>query len=80
MTTDEHALQIIAALSTATNYAQADQILSAAEETHQQLFKKIIPSLQEKIENLSPLNCNSLQWSIYRYTLMCLRKRNMQPA
>jgi len=41
MTTDEHAALIIAQLSTAKDYTQADEILSAAEKDHQQLFKDI---------------------------------------
>ncbi|MGO4289523.1 hypothetical protein [Chitinophaga sp. RAB17] len=79
MTTDEHALLIVAQLGTAKDYTQADQILSAAEKNHQLLFKDILTSLQEKIENLSPLDCNSSQWSIYRYTLMCIHSM-MEPA
>lgn len=81
MTTDEQAALIIAQLSTATDYTQADQILSAAEKEHQLLFKDILTFLQEKIENLSPLDCNSSQWSIYRYALMCIRRHAMmEPA
>lgn len=76
MTTDEQAALIIAQLSTAKDYTQAKEILSAAEKDHQQLFKDILTSLQEKIENLSPLDCNSLQWSIYRYALMCVRRHS----
>ena len=74
MTTEEHALQIIAALGTATDYPQADEVLAAAKTGHPGQFKEIFASLEEKIENLSPLECNSLQWSIYRYALMCVRK------
>jgi hypothetical protein len=74
MTTEEHALQIIAKLSTATNYEQADQILATAEREHQSLFQEILPVLENKISALSPLDCNSLQWSIYRYTLLQTRK------
>jgi hypothetical protein len=74
MTTEEHALQIIAALSIAADYSQADHVLSKAKTEHPVQFKDIFTSLEEKIENLSPLECNSLQWSIYRYALMCVRK------
>jgi hypothetical protein len=74
MTTEEHALQIIAALSIATDYSQADGVLSAAKAGQPGRYKEIFTSLEEKIENLSPLECNSLQWSIYRYALMCVRK------
>jgi hypothetical protein len=80
MTTDEHALQIIAQLSTATDYQQADELLLSVKKEQAVLYKEIFTSLQEKIETLSPLECNSLQWSMYRYTLMHVRKCTMEPA
>ncbi|SEW21629.1 hypothetical protein [Chitinophaga arvensicola] len=81
MTTDEHALQIIAQLSTATDYQQADQLLLSVKKEQAVLYKEIFTSLLEKIELLSPLECNSLQWSMYRYTLMHVRKCiTMEPA
>lgn len=81
MTTDEQALLIIAQLSAAKDYMQADEILATVEKEYTSLPKDLLTSLQEKIENLSPLECNSLQWSNYRYTLMCIRKRTMmEPA
>jgi hypothetical protein len=75
MTTEEHALQIIAKLSTATNYEQADEILLASEKELKDTFKEVLPVLENKIAQLSPLDCNSLQWSIYKYTLVYTRKR-----
>ena len=75
MTTEEHALQIIAKLSTATNYEQADEILQASEKELNSTFKVVLPVLENKIAQLSPLDCNSLQWSIYKYTLLYTRKR-----
>jgi hypothetical protein len=81
MTTDGHALEIIAQLGTITDYQQADQLLATIKKEHAALYKEIFTSLQEKIENLSPLECNSLQWSIYRYALMHVRKcTTMEPA
>ncbi|MEC5148229.1 hypothetical protein [Chitinophaga sp. 212800010-3] len=74
MTTDAQALQIIAKLSNATDYEQADQILQEIKQQQPGAYKSIFTSLGKKIEDLSPLECNSLQWSMYRYTLMNIRK------
>ncbi|RFS22564.1 hypothetical protein DVR12_12230 [Chitinophaga silvatica] len=75
MTKEKHALQILAKLSTATDYSQADQILNNSENELQALYKEVIPVLENKITELSPLDCNSLQWSIYKYTLVYTRSQ-----
>ncbi|MGF6845870.1 hypothetical protein QFZ51_001105 [Chitinophaga sp. W3I9] len=81
MTADEHALETIAQLGAITDYQQADQLLETIKKEHAALYKEIFTSLQEKIESLSPLECNSLQWSIYRYALMHIRKCTaLEPA
>lgn len=81
MTTDGLALEIIAQLGAVTDYQQADQLLASIKKEYTASSKKIFTLLREKIENLSPLECNSLQWSIYRYALMHVRKcESMEPA
>ena len=54
MTTEEHALQIIAKLSTATNYEQADEILQASEKELNSTFKVVLP-----FRNARDISCRS---------------------
>ncbi|PSL49750.1 hypothetical protein CLV51_1011085 [Chitinophaga niastensis] len=77
MATADYVLQMMAAFNAAKDYTQVDNIIAAAEKDNNILFKGCLIQLQEKIEALSPLDCNSSQWSIYRYALMCLRRSSM---
>jgi hypothetical protein len=76
MRIDEHALSVIEQLKMATNDSEVEAIiLSAIEST---IDKKLFSdTLQTLIGEISPLDCNSLQWSNLRFALICLRKQTI---
>lgn len=75
MTTDQYVLQTIERIRMVENNEQAETIISEtlqyAREKRQQ---NIVSKLLEAIEQISPLECTSEQWSHLRYALMLLYK------
>jgi hypothetical protein len=85
MTTDDYALLIFEQLKSAKDYGQVESILTAsvknmtAEKKNGFIIERYISKLQLVLETLSPLNCNSVEWSNYRYALIYLRKLSAKP-
>jgi len=80
MTTDEYVLLIVEQLKIAENYSQVEAVIvqSVQNMTEKKkngfIIQRYLIKLQSVLEDLSPLNCNSGQWALYRYALICVRK------
>ncbi|WP_343743538.1 hypothetical protein [Chitinophaga sp.] len=67
MITEKHIATTIEALKQATDKQQVTQIISGI--THDEMAAQ----LQTWLEQQSPLEWDSTQWSSFRYALICLR-------
>ncbi len=85
MTTDDYALLIFEQLKSAKDYGQVESILTTsvkdmtAEKKNGFIIERYINKLQLILETLSPLDCNSAEWSNYRYALIYVRKLSAKP-
>lgn len=68
MTTEKHISKTIEALKQATDKQQVTQIISGI------LHDDMAVQLQTWLERQSPLEWDSMQWSSFRYALICLRE------
>jgi len=68
-------------LEDAQNYGQVDSIIneSVVRISNEGSIKEYFSALEKNLEQLSPLDCNSTQWSCFRYAILCLHYRSGDP-
>lgn len=74
MVIKEYVSQTLAELKEAADYQTVDALISQSIENvgSEVLIGPFLAQLEERLEDISPLDCNSTQWSCYRYALICL--------
>lgn len=65
-------------LEKAQNYGQVDSIINESIEriSNKRSVKEYFSELEKNLEQLSPLECSSTQWSCFRYAILCLHYRS----
>lgn len=65
-------------LEKAQNYGQVDSIINESVEriSDERSIEEYFSALEKNLEQLSPLECDSTQWSCFRYAILCLHYRS----
>ncbi|WP_291912719.1 hypothetical protein [Chitinophaga sp. CB10] len=80
MTTDEYVLLIIQQIKVVKNCNQVEMIIVQSVQNMVEkkkngfIIQRYLTKLQSVLEDLSPLNCKSDQWSLYRCALIYVRE------
>jgi phage-related protein len=78
MTKEEMIDSLIQQISSMQNYAQVESLIldvSRIAAVHGFPVSQCFSKLEITIEELSPMNLTSTQWSCFRYALICLREK-----
>ncbi|WP_214226197.1 hypothetical protein [Pedobacter sp. B4-66] len=78
MTMEEMIDSLIQQISCMQNYAQVESVIldiSRKAAVHGLPVSQCFSKLEITIEELSPMNLTSTQWSCFRYALICLREK-----
>lgn len=78
MTKEEMIDSLIQEISGMQNYAQVESVIlnvSRIAAVHNLPVSQCFSKLEITIEELSPMNLTSTQWSCFRYALICLREK-----
>lgn len=78
MTKEEMIDSVIQQISDTQNYAQVESVIldvSRIAIVHGLPVSQCFSKLEVTIEELSPMNLTSTQWSCFRYALICLREK-----
>ena len=78
MTKEEMVDSLIHQISGMQNYSQVESVILDASRiaaVHGLPVSQCFSKLEITIEELSPMNLTSTQWSCFRYALICLREK-----
>ncbi|MEJ2903521.1 hypothetical protein WAE58_13840 [Pedobacter panaciterrae] len=78
MTINEMVDSLIYQISSMQNYAQVESVIldiSRIAAVHGLPVSQCFSKLEITIEELSPMDLTSTQWSCFRYALICLREK-----
>jgi len=77
MTLDEFVFSIFEQIKSAKSYPEVDQIISNSLNSiskNEFITKQYVLQLEDLLDTISPLECDSTQWSSLRYALISVRR------
>lgn len=77
MTLNEFVSSILQQLKRAKSYEEVDQIVSDSLDymtKNEFIIKQYLQQIESELDSISPLECDSTQWSSVRYALISLRR------
>ncbi len=80
MTMDLHVTRIIEQLSAAKNTIEVEEVIresitNITEKKNGFVIQHCLNKLELALEGIPPVECNSEQWSAYRFALICIRNK-----